>query len=53
VSEVETKEALKEALKEWLDDKLVAIGKWTLGAFAASALSAIVYAIITLYGYHK
>jgi hypothetical protein len=53
VSDIEIKAALKEALKEWLDDRYAAIGKWTLGALAASALSAIAYAIITLYGYHK
>lgn len=44
----ESKEIVKEALKEWLDHKFAAFGKWSLGAIAASALVAIVYFIFWL-----
>ena len=42
------KEAMKEAIKEWLDEKYMAFGKWsikTIGAlFLSSVLSIILYA---------
>lgn len=53
VSEEQTKEALKEALKEWLDDKFATFGKWSLGAIAAAALSAVTWLILTAGGWHK
>jgi hypothetical protein len=53
MSDIEAKEALKEALKEWMDDKFASFGKWTAGALAAMALTAIVYGLITIAGYHK
>jgi hypothetical protein len=49
----DTKAALKEALKEWLDDKFTLFGKWSLGAFASSALVALVYFILTTNGWHR
>lgn len=53
MNQEQTKEALKEALKEWLDAKFASLGRWTLGTLAAMALSAVVYGIITIAGYHK
>lgn len=44
-SEKPTKEIVKEALKEWLDEKFRDFGKWSAAAIAASALAAIVYFI--------
>jgi hypothetical protein len=44
---------MKEAIKEWLDEQFAVFGRWTAGAIAAMALSAIVYGIIALAGYHK
>lgn len=41
----EGKQVVKEALKEWLDEKFASFGKWSLGAIAASALVAVVYFI--------
>lgn len=41
----EGKEVVKEALKEWLDDKFLAFGKWSAAAIAAAALAAVVYFI--------
>lgn len=37
------KEAFKEALREWLDEQLAHVGKWTLGGMAAMALTGLVW----------
>ena len=37
------KEAIKEALSEWLDDKFSEFGKWSLKGLFAMALVALVY----------
>lgn len=45
------KEAMKEALKEWLDEKYVALGKWTISTIVVLALGAIVYFTLTINGW--
>ena len=52
MAEDDVKSALKEALKEWLDDKFATFGKWALGSLGAAALAAVVYFILTLKGWH-
>lgn len=47
------KAALKEALKEWLDEKFTAFGKYSFYSLAASGLAALVYFILTTNGWHK
>ncbi len=47
------KKALKEALKEWLDDKFAVFGKWSMSALAAAGLAALVYFILSINGWHK
>ena len=37
------KEAIKEALSEWLDDKFSEFGKWSLKGMVALALVGLVY----------
>lgn len=49
----EIKGAMKEALKEWLDAKFAEVGVWTLRAFAAALLGAVVFFILTMSGWHK
>lgn len=41
----EEKQVVKDALKEWLDEKFLAFGKWSMAAIAASGLAAFVYFI--------
>lgn len=41
----EEKQVVKDALKEWLDDKFLSFGKWSAAAVAASFLAAVVYFI--------
>lgn len=43
----EQKAIVKEALKEWLDEKFLAFGKWSLAAIGAAALAALAYFIFT------
>lgn len=45
------KDAVKEGIKEWLDDKFAAFGKWAALSFAALALAALVYFILAANGW--
>ncbi len=45
------KSAVKEALKEWLDEKILTFGKWSLMTVTAAALAAVVYFILALNGW--
>lgn len=49
----DTKDALKEALKEWLDDKFASFGKWSFGTLAAVGLASLVYFILLMNGWHR
>jgi hypothetical protein len=47
------KEALKEAIKEWLDEQFTHFGKWSMSGIAALALAALLYFILTNQGWQK
>lgn len=47
------KNAVKEALKEWLDEKFTAFGKWAAVSVAAMALAALVYFILWAHGWRQ
>lgn len=53
MSREEMKRITKEALKEWLDDKFMQFGKWSMSALAASALAALTYFILKMNGWNK
>lgn len=53
MSDPETKDALKEALKEWLDDKFAELGKWSFRTISVVALGALTYFILQVNGWHK
>ncbi|MBC3931968.1 hypothetical protein [Undibacterium curvum] len=53
LAEAAGKEALKQALKEWLDEKLAEFGWWSLKMLAAGALVAGVYFYLIATGWHK
>ncbi|HEX3643027.1 MAG TPA: hypothetical protein VHV10_17215 [Ktedonobacteraceae bacterium] len=45
------KQVVKEALKEWLDEKFMEFGKWTISGIAALVLAAIAYMILITHGW--
>ena len=45
------KAAMKEAVKEWLDDQFATFGKWSLGAIAALLLGAAMWLLLTAKGW--
>ena len=47
------KEAMKEAIKEWMNEKYITLGKWTLRTLAIAGLTAVIYFILTMSGWHK
>lgn len=47
----DVKEALKEALHEWLDQKFMQFGKWSFFGLAALAFGALVYIILRTQGW--
>jgi len=53
IDKATVKEAAKEALKEWLDDKLKQFGIWSLKGIGAAGLAALAWFILTTEGWHK
>lgn len=49
----DVKRALKEGLKEWLDEQFATLGKWTVGGLLAAALVGLVYLALIGAGWHK
>ena len=47
------KEAMCEALREWLDEKYAAFGKWSFNGLLAMALGGIVYMFLLSQGWNK
>ena len=45
------KEDVREALKEWLDEKFTVVGKWTVNSVLAVALAALVYFVLAFNGW--
>lgn len=46
-----TKDAVKEALKEWLNDQFAAFGKWTLTGLLSAAFVGCVYLWLAGHGF--
>ena len=49
----ERKDIVKEAISEWLDDKFLDVGIWTMRGIAAAMLAALAYAYLTELGWHR
>lgn len=47
----ETKAALKEALKEWMDERFSTFGRWSAGTLAVAVLGAAIYLILISRGW--
>lgn len=52
-SKDETKAIIKEALKEWMDEKFLMFGRWSASGIAAAAFAALIYLILRSQGWHK
>lgn len=47
------KAALKEGLREWLDEQFAELGKWTMRGLAAMLLAGLVWLFLISSGWHK
>lgn len=45
------KEAIKEAISEWLDTQFAIVGRWTINGILAAALAGLLYAWLTTKGF--
>lgn len=52
-SAADVKIALKEAMREWLDDKYAEVGRWAIRGILAAAVFALGYFILTMNGWHR
>lgn len=43
--------ALKKALKEWMDEKFAEVGRWTIHGILVAALVALAYFILASHGW--
>lgn len=46
MTDLDTKQAVKEAVKEWLDEKVAALGWWTIKTIAAFILVGVITLVI-------
>lgn len=53
IRDEETKRVIKEAIREWLDEKFAAFGKWTLAGFLSLVTVALLYLVLWQNGWHK
>lgn len=49
---IEQKEIVKEAFKEWLDEKTLEFGKWTIQFISMACFGALLYFLVS-YGFIK
>jgi hypothetical protein len=45
------KDAMKEAIKEWLDDKFISFGKWSAMSVGALGIAALLWLILKSQGW--
>lgn len=45
------KEAMKQAIKEWLDERFNQFGRWTFNALAAAFFAALIYFVLKMNGW--
>lgn len=53
MSDEDTKAALKEAIKEWLDDEIQQFGYFALKSLSAALFAAAIYFILSMNDWHK
>jgi hypothetical protein len=48
-----TKDVVKQALKEWLDQRYMEVGRWTVSAFFLAVFAGLIYLALVAEGWHK
>lgn len=48
--EMELKKIMKAAIKEWMDERFAAFGKWTATGLAVAALGVLTWLIVQMNG---
>lgn len=48
-----TKIALKEAIKEWMDERIKEVGRWSLRGIALATFGALIYFVLTHTGWNR
>ena len=48
-----SKDEIKEAIKEWMDEKFAMFGKWTLVTLFTFLFGWGVYGLLTILGWHR
>ena len=48
-----SKDELKIAIKEWMDERFAAFGKWTMLTAGVMLFGWLVYGLLTINGWHK
>jgi hypothetical protein len=46
------KEAIKEAIQEWLDKQFITVGRWTIKGFAAMGLVSMLWIYAMAHGWN-
>lgn len=53
MTDQELKEAFKEAVREWIDEKFATFGKWTATTLGVVIFGWVIYGIISISGWHR
>ena len=51
MTDPDQKEVLKQAIKEWMDDRYAEVGKWAVKVLLTAAVTLILWKYIELRGY--
>lgn len=53
IQRAELKQIVKDAIKEWLDEQAIVVGRWSIRFILMAALGALTYFILTQQGWQK
>lgn len=53
IGDDEMKRIVKEAIREWMDERFTMAGKWSVYGIVVAALGYLAMAILTSNGWHK
>lgn len=53
MTDPQMKEIVKEAIKEWMDERFSAFGKWTIATAGVVLFGWAIYGLLLLNGWHR